>query len=68
MNKDLGFVLKDGHKLQLCILQLGHTHSCHHPKTHQVPLRELKEIQHDSSQYDVQEKKKKRDVGRTKTR
>ena len=23
-------------------LQLGHTHSCHHPKTHQVPLRELK--------------------------
>tara|TARA_B100000900_G_scaffold356181_1_gene325816 strand:+ start:4752 stop:6200 length:1449 start_codon:yes stop_codon:yes gene_type:complete len=23
-------------------LQLGHTHSCHHPRTHQVPLRELK--------------------------
>ena len=23
-------------------LQLGHTHSCHHPKTHQIPLRELK--------------------------
>jgi len=23
-------------------LQYGHTHSCHHPRTHQVPLQELK--------------------------
>jgi hypothetical protein len=23
-------------------LQLGHTHSCHHPKTHKIPLVELK--------------------------
>lgn len=23
-------------------LQLGHTHSCHHPKTHKIPLNELK--------------------------
>ena len=22
-------------------LQNGHTHSCHHPKTHKVPLEEL---------------------------
>ncbi len=23
-------------------LQLGHTHSCHHPSTHQISLKELK--------------------------
>ena len=23
-------------------LQMGHTHSCHHPSTHQIPLREIK--------------------------
>jgi len=23
-------------------LQIGHTHSCHHPKTHKIPLTELK--------------------------
>ena len=24
-------------------LQLGHTHSCHHPRTHKIPLDELEE-------------------------
>ena len=24
-------------------LQTGHTHSCHHPKTHKIPLEELKD-------------------------
>ena len=24
-------------------LQNGHTHSCHHPATHKIPLRELEE-------------------------
>ena len=23
-------------------LQLGHTHSCHHPATHPIPVKELK--------------------------
>ena len=24
-------------------LQNGHTHSCHHPQTHKIPLEEIKE-------------------------
>jgi hypothetical protein len=24
-------------------LQNGHTHSCHHPRTHKIPLEEIKE-------------------------
>ena len=25
-------------------LQLGHTHSCHHPRTHKISLNELKRV------------------------
>lgn len=39
-------------------LQNGHTHSCHHPKTHQVPLEELKD--NPSALHNTEYKKKMR--------
>ena len=39
-------------------LQLGHTHSCHHPKTHKVPLNELK--RNPSALHNTQHKKIRR--------
>jgi hypothetical protein len=39
-------------------LQLGHTHSCHHPKTHKIPLTELE--RNPSALHNTRFKKQKR--------
>ena len=41
-------------------LQYGHTHSCHHPRTHQVPLDELK--QNPSALHNTEYKKSQRQL------
>ncbi len=41
-------------------LQYGHTHSCHHPRTHQVPLEELKN--NPSALHNTEYKKSQREL------
>jgi hypothetical protein len=39
-------------------LQLGHTHSCHHPSTHQIPVKEIE--RNPSALHNTQYKKRRR--------